>query len=202
MRFSKKFIALPIFAVAAGAAGFLYARSQTPQRPDRQTLLKKAVDLHPAKRAPNFALPDLDGKLHALSQWRGKLRLLNFWATWCGPCREEVPALVALQKHFGPEGFQVIGIATDEPGAKVVKKFAGKFKINYPLLMDNGHAGNIAQHLGFNLIGLPASILIDGNGDIVSYHLGPIDPAATQKQIQKLLNGRKNAINAADRART
>ncbi|HET7307825.1 MAG TPA: TlpA disulfide reductase family protein [Gammaproteobacteria bacterium] len=202
MPVSKKFIAIPIFAVAAGAAGFLYARSQAPQPPNRQALLKQAVDLHPVKRAPNFALPDLDGKLHALSQWRGKLRLLNFWATWCGPCREEVPALVALQKQYGKRGLQIIGIATDEPGPKAVKQFAGKYKVNYPLLMDNGHAANIARHLGFNLIGLPASILIDGNGNIITYHLGPIDPATTRKQIQKLLNGRKNATNAADQPRT
>lgn len=200
MKPSTKFAAIPVLAIAAAVAGFLFARPAHEQPPDRQAMLQKAVNLKPADRAPNFALPDLDGELHALSQWHGDVRLLNFWATWCGPCRDEVPALVALQEQYGDQGFQIIGIATDEPGTQVVKDFAAKYKINYPLLMDNGHAGNIARHLGFNLIGLPATILIDGDANIISYHLGPINPDKTREQIEKLLNGRKKAINAADRS--
>jgi peroxiredoxin len=154
----------------------------------------------PVKRAPNFALPDLDGQLHALSQWRGKVRLLNFWATWCGPCRKEIPALVALQKRFGDRGLEIIGIATDEPDTKTVKRFAKQYRINYPLLMDNNHAGDIARHLGFNLIGLPASVLIDDQGNIASRHLGPIEPRKVRKAVEKLLNGAKKATNDGDRA--
>ncbi|HET7588333.1 MAG TPA: TlpA disulfide reductase family protein [Gammaproteobacteria bacterium] len=199
MKSSTRFAVIPVIAIAAAVAGFVFARSAN-EPPDRQALLQNAVNLEPADRAPNFALPDLDGELHALSQWRGDVRLLNFWATWCGPCRDEVPALVALQQQFGGQGLQIIGIATDEPNAEVVKQFAQQYEINYPLLMDNGHAADIARHLGFNLIGLPATILIDGDARIISYHLGPIDPEKTRRQVVKLLNGRKNATNAADRS--
>ncbi|HET6725119.1 MAG TPA: TlpA disulfide reductase family protein [Gammaproteobacteria bacterium] len=200
MKLGTRLTIIAAVLVAGAAGGFLYARSQARQPPGPEALLRKAVHLEPVKRAPNFALPDLDGHLHALSQWRGKVRLLNFWATWCGPCRKEVPALVALQQRYRGR-LAVIGIATDEPNTTVVKAFADKFKINYPLLMDNGHATDIARHLGFNLIGLPATVLMDGDANIIGYHLGPIDADSIEKKIKKLLNGRKSATKEAELSR-
>lgn len=187
-----------IVVLAAVAAAILYFYTRPAPRPDRQALMQQAAQLEPRSRAPDFALPDLDGKLHALSQWHGRLRLINFWATWCGPCRQEVPALVALQKQYGKQGFEVIGIATDEPGTGPVKAFAKKYEINYPLLMDNGNAADIAAHLGFQLIGLPASVLIGPDRRIIDYHLGPVDPAKLTREIENRLTGPKNTTNVAD----
>ncbi|HET7675381.1 MAG TPA: TlpA disulfide reductase family protein [Gammaproteobacteria bacterium] len=196
MKPAIKLAAIAVLAAAAAAALYFYTRP-APQ-PDRQALLQQSAHVKRQARAPDFALPDLDGNLHALSQWRGRLRLINFWATWCGPCREEVPALVALQKRFGKRGFEVVGIATDEPSTKPVKAFARKYGINYPLLMDDGNAADIAAHLGFQLIGLPASVLVGPGGRIIDYHLGPIDPAKLRQQIENQLNGRKKQTNVAD----
>lgn len=197
MKRSTRLGVIAIAAIAAGVGGFFFARWQSAP-PSRQALLQQAARLESRQRAPDFALPDLDGKLHAFNQWRGQLRLVNFWATWCGPCRKEIPELVALQARFGERGLQVIGISTDEPNASVVKDFAKKYKINYPLLLDNGHAANIALHLGFQLIGLPASVLIGPDNRILGYHLGPIEADRMQNKIEKLLNGGKKSINVGD----
>lgn len=189
---SFKLLIVAVALAAAGGGAYLFVRSQARATPDTQALLQKAASAKPVERAPNFALPGVDGHRHPLSQWRGQVRLLNFWATWCGPCRKEVPALVKLQNSLGGRGFQIIGIATDEPNQKVVKQFADAFNIKYPLLMDDGHAANIARHLGFSLIGLPASVLIDGQANIISIHLGPIDARRMRGRVRKLLNGRKS----------
>src|SRR5215471_17519267 len=82
--------------------------------------------------APDFSLTDIDGKKLNLADFKGKVVLLDFWATWCTPCREEIPHFVELQKQYGPQGLQVIGISMDDDG-KPVKKFYEEFKMNYPV---------------------------------------------------------------------
>src|SRR3989338_4438283 len=81
----------------------------------------------------NFTLPEVDGKKHSLEQWRGQVIVLNFWATWCPPCREEIPLLVALQKNRAATGLQVVSVAIDDPGA--VARYSKSAGINYPVLL-------------------------------------------------------------------
>lgn len=184
MKRQHQIVAIAVVIIVAAIIGNIAARTPSP---NREQLLKKMVGLQSVQRAPDFALPDTQGTLHALSQWGGKVRLLNFWATWCGPCRKEVPRLIALQKRFASRGFQVIGIATDEPRTQAVDTFAEQYGINYVILMSNNHASSIAHHLGFTLVGLPASVLIDRQANIINVHIGPIDSQATAKRITKLL---------------
>ena len=110
--------------------------------------------------APNFALKTLQGKIVHLSDYRGKAVLLNFWATWCVPCKKEIPWLIDFQKQYGPKGLVVLGIAMDS-STHPIENFTTKLEINYPILL-----GNQALADQYFVKGLPVSIFIDRNGRI------------------------------------
>lgn len=121
----------------------------------------------------DYALPDLDGQPQTLAQWRGKRVLVNFWATWCGPCREEMPALAEAQRRYGAGKVQVVGIAIDDPVA--VRAYLKKTPVNYPILI-----GLDAEHDPTMLFGdtrgaLPYSVLIGPDGRIEGTRLGKLD---------------------------
>jgi peroxiredoxin len=119
-----------------------------------------------------LSLPDTRGMSQPLSQWRGKVVVVNFWATWCEPCREEMPAFVRLQKELGPRGLQFVGIAVDQP--EKVDRFAKELQLNYPALIGGYEAVDLSQGLGNRLAALPFTIVIDRQGHIVQTHLGPV----------------------------
>lgn len=116
--------------------------------------------------APDFALTDLDGKLHRLSDHRGKVVLLNFWATWCGPCRIEMPTLQAVSEDYADRDFQLISVAGDLEGAEVVAPYMKSLGLTFPGLIDQ--AGKV-QDLYF-VNALPMSFLLDRNG-VIAYKL-------------------------------
>jgi thiol-disulfide isomerase/thioredoxin len=132
--------------------------------------------------APAWTMNDLDGKPVSLSDYRGKIVLLNFWATWCPPCRMEIPDLIALQKEFGPRGLHVIGASLDEGGPEVVRSFAKSNNLNYQLLMSPQPVSE--KYLGEQM-GIPTSVLIDGKGNVVTLTLGVLD----KKKFAKLIDG-------------
>lgn len=115
-------------------------------------------------------MPDLAGRQTSLGAWRGKLLVVNFWATWCAPCREEIPDFVRMQSEFGPKGVQFVGIAADQ--ADKVKPFATDFQINYPLLIGNFGALELARRVGDRNSVLPFSVVLDRGGHIVHRQLG------------------------------
>ncbi len=115
--------------------------------------------------APDFTLTDLSGKEVSLSALRGQVVVLNFWATWCPPCREEIPSFVKLQKELQKQGVQFVGVSLDEEGFEVVRPFAKEYKINYPLLVDEGWT--VASRYGATEA-LPTTVLINRNGQIVA----------------------------------
>jgi cytochrome c biogenesis protein CcmG/thiol:disulfide interchange protein DsbE len=132
--------------------------------------------------APDFTLTDLDGRRLTLSDYRGKVVLLDFWATWCGPCRTEIPHFVEMQNKYGPQGFQVIGISMDDD-AKPVRQFAEQYKLNYPVAVGDD---NLADHFG-GVLGLPVNFIIDRQGRIHAKYLGATDVSVFDSDVKDLL---------------
>lgn len=135
--------------------------------------------------APGFVLHDLDGQSLDLSNYRGKVVLLNFWATWCAPCRGEIPHFIDLQNRYRAQGFQVIGISMDD-GPKPVRDFYREFKMNYPVALGTE---KVAESYG-GVLGLPINFLLDRDGHIVAKHVGEVDMAVVEQQIQTLLQAK------------
>jgi peroxiredoxin len=133
----------------------------------------------------SLSLPDTSGRQQSLSQWRGKVVVVNFWATWCAPCREEMPEFVRAQREFGPRGLQLVGIAVDEP-EKVVQ-FAKELGLNYPALIGGYGAIELSKTLGNQLGALPFTIVIDRTGAVARTHLGPFKSDKLRATIGNLL---------------
>jgi len=171
-------LALVVVAVVAAAmlyAGFHMARRSGEEPPH---VLGKST------QAPNFTLESLDGKNLSLSDLRGKAVLLNFWATWCGPCKIETPWLVELQKEYGSQGLQVVGIAMDDSGKDDIEKFAKDMGVNYPVLLGKEAVGDAYG----GVPALPESFFIGRNGKIVERIIGLKGRGEIEDAIKKALN--------------
>ena len=118
--------------------------------------------------APDFELKSLDGKDIKLSDYHGKAVLLNFWATYCGPCKIEMPWFVELQKEYGPQGFQIVGVAMDDASTEDISKFAKDMGVNYPILLGKEAVGE--SYGGVNV--LPTTFFIDRDGKLVAREFG------------------------------
>ena len=125
----------------------------------------------------NFTMKDMTGKDVRLADYKGKVILLDFWATWCGPCKYEIPGFVQLQDHYGKDGFQVLGVSVDDPPEKLAP-FAHEYKMNYPVLQGLGH--NDVQDAYGPIWGIPISVLISREGKICGKHMGlpPTKPSS------------------------
>lgn len=135
-------------------------------------------------KMPEFSLPSaLDGKTVNSRDYEGKVLLVTFFATWCPPCRQEIPALIALQNDYGPKGFSVIGLSVDEKGPKVVVKMIEKDKINYPVQMAKGRT---AKDFG-GVIGIPTSFLVDRQGMIVKRYPGYVPKNLLENDINSIM---------------
>jgi thiol-disulfide isomerase/thioredoxin len=123
-------------------------------------------------RLPDFSLNDLAGKSVPISAWSGKSLIINFWATWCAPCRHEVPLLKSLAAEWAGRGLTVVGIAVDYPDK--VQAFAGQFKIDYPLLIGEQDALDVAASFGMVSPGFPFTIFTDRRGEVVALFIGEL----------------------------
>jgi peroxiredoxin len=132
-----------------------------------------------------LSLPDIQGTPQSLRQWRGKVLVVNFWATWCGPCREEMPEFVREQRELGPRGLQFVGIAVDQPD-KVVQ-FAKELDLNYPVLIGGYDAVDLSKPLGNKLAALPFTVILDRDGRIAHTQLGPLKPGQLRSIVANLL---------------
>jgi peroxiredoxin len=142
----------------------------------------------PGALAPDFSLPQLTGKPLKLSDYRGKVVLLDFWATWCDPCREEIPRFVDIQNKYGSQGLQIIGVSMDD-GPEPVQEFYQHFKMNYPVVMGNARIGELYG----GILGLPIAFVIKRDGRIYSRHVGATDPAVFEREIVDLLGNRSGS---------
>lgn len=136
--------------------------------------------------APDFSLPRVSEKVAAplkLSDYKGKVVLVNFWATWCPPCRHEIPDFIAVRDFLNAKGFEILGVAMDEGGAKVVAPFAKEMGITYPLAVGNKDVTN--RYGGIR--GIPTSFLVDREGRIVQKWVGMIDRKTLEQAVTKLL---------------
>jgi thiol-disulfide isomerase/thioredoxin len=150
---------------------------------EQQAAEAGAACLPDAKPAADFTLPSLDGKPVKLSGFRGKVVLLNFWATWCGPCKAEIPGFVELQEQYKND-LVVVGLSVDDPADKA-KAFADQYKVNYPMVLGLGH-DEIQDAYG-PIYGIPASFLISRDGKVCKRHLGIAPKSQFEKEIKALL---------------
>ena len=134
------------------------------------------------RRAPEFARKDLAGNSVDLKNFRGKVVLLNFWATWCAPCQLEMPTFAAWQRQYEPDGLQVLGISMDDDATPVVG-LAAKLKLNYPVLMGDA---NLGREYG-GVLGLPLTYLIDRDGVVRARFQGETDLKTIEKRLQTIL---------------
>jgi thiol-disulfide isomerase/thioredoxin len=135
---------------------------------------------------PEFNLPDLSGSRRTISEWQGKVLVINFWATWCPPCRKEIPDFIALQQQYAVQGLQFIGIALEDK--EPVAEFLTATKVNYPILLggDNGIA--LAHQLGNSVDAVPYTLIVDRQGQIIHRHPGEFSKEQILDVITPLLN--------------
>ena len=133
--------------------------------------------------APDFSLTALDGKTVKLSDFRGKAVLLNFWATWCEPCKIEMPWFVELQNKYGPQGLQVVGVAMDDASTKDIAEFSHKMGVNYPVLVGKDAVGDEYGGIPY----LPSTFYISRDGKVVDRVFGLVSRSEIENNIQKAL---------------
>ena len=146
----------------------------------------KAASVKPDKdrrAAPDFALKDADGRIVRLSDYRGKVVLLDFWATWCGPCKFEIPWFIALERQNKDRGFAVLGVAMDDEGWEVVKPFLSRMGVNYRVMLGDDQT---AQTYG-GIDALPTTFIIDREGRIAAVHVGLGNRKDFEDGVEKLL---------------
>jgi thiol-disulfide isomerase/thioredoxin len=163
-------VAAVALAAGAGAGAWIY-RTHAPRTAPIPADPRPAP-LELAERLPQISLADRDGVARGLDHWHGRSLIVNFWATWCAPCRREIPLLSALQRNHAAEGFQVIGVAVDYRDK--VLAYADEMKIDYPLLIGEQEALDAAAAFGVDVVGLPFTVFSDAQGRIIAAHMGEL----------------------------
>jgi peroxiredoxin len=172
-------------AAASAALALLLASCSRPSSLPTGELKSQAQ----RKPAPNFSLKDADGNAVNLADYRGKVVLVNFWATWCGPCEAEIPWFIEFEKKYKDQGFAVLGVSMDDDGWKSVRPYVASHKINYRIMIGSEV---VSQQFG-EIESLPTSFVLDREGRIASNHIGLVDKVDYQNEIVKLLEDPKTA---------
>lgn len=173
-RSTKLLLALIVLGV-----GIYYGLHMRRQRTGTGGRTAQETKLTPA---PDFTLIDINGHPLQLSDYKGKVVLLDFWATWCAPCRSEIPKFIAWQKQYGPQGLQVIGLSMDDD-SKPVPAFMQQFGIDYPVAMGDA---KLADQYG-GVLGLPVTFVIGRDGQIYHKHVGLTDMALLEGEVKQVL---------------
>ncbi|MCK5032270.1 MAG: redoxin domain-containing protein [Calditrichia bacterium] len=180
---SKKvwFILIIGLVVVAGISyGFLSTTEIETEKPVTQTQQKQDQEY---PDAPDFALQDLNGNIVKLSDYKGKVVIIDFWATWCGPCRRGIPEFVALQSEYGEDKLAILGVSVDQGDLSVVPKFAKNYEINYPVLYANE---DIQRKYG-PIRSIPTAFIVDRSGKVRDLAIGLRPKSYFKNQIDSLL---------------
>jgi thiol-disulfide isomerase/thioredoxin len=199
--FAVKRNAAAIVVIALVVAVMIFAGVKSSRGPKVSPMVGSPEPISAAeakgKQAPDFTLQDLQGKPVKLSDFRGKAVLLNFWATFCGPCKVEMPWLVELQKQYGPQGLEIVGVALDDSGKESIQKFAKEMGVNYIILQGQDVVGD-----AYGAVGLPATYYIDRNGKIIDSALGLVSRSEIEDNIKKsLAQGKSEAETTSNGAK-
>jgi peroxiredoxin len=184
----KQGLGLGLIAVAAAAAGLglslWLGQAREPQSTTRaQASVSAGLEI--GSQRPGLTLPDIDGQTRAIDEWNGKVLLVNFWATWCPPCKREIPAFIRLQERYGEAGLQVIGIAIDQ--VDLVRDFATAMGVNYPLLVGELGSAEVTEAWGNRYGTLPYSVLVDREGRVAATKLGELTETEAEALLRDLL---------------
>ena len=177
-------IAAGVLGVAAGAGVFFMVGEESPpaSQPVIETVMPARVaEAETGELRPAFSLPDVSGQMQDVSQWDGQLLVINFWATWCAPCRHEIPIFVELQTLYAERGLQFVGIAIDDPAS--INEFAAEVGMNYPRLHGQLDAMDVSKQYGNSVGGLPFTVVVDRNRQIVARKSGAFE----RDEIESLL---------------
>ena len=150
-----------------------------------QEQITAAANAQTNRQVSNFSLYDLEGNKHQFSEWDGKVRVLNFWATWCPPCRKETPMFVEMQDELGAKGLQFVGVAIDEK--QKVQDFMDTFGVNYPMLIGTDDAIEVAKQYGNRFGALPWTVVVNREGTIVHAQGGEMTRQKADRIIRPLL---------------
>jgi thiol-disulfide isomerase/thioredoxin len=193
---SRTIVVIALLAGLAGAAGYYFmarpgtAPVATPPVAEPATAVQEPAAEPTAQLAtviPEFKLADRDGQMRSLKDdWAGKSLIVNFWATWCAPCRREIPLLKQIARDRAGENFQVIGIAADFRD-KVIA-YADEMKIDYPMLIGEQDALDAATAFGVDAIGLPFTIFTDAKGRVIALHMGELTAAEADLILQAVVD--------------
>lgn len=170
-------------ALALGAALFVWRAENRDTNAPRHV-----VDQATSGGLLAAHFPDLEGRERAFGEWKGQVLVVNFWATWCAPCREEIPVFVAMEDKYGARGLQIVGLAIDKAGQ--VRDFARELGINYPLLIVGFEAVEIMRPLGNTAGALPFSVIYDRDGQAILAKLGGFHADDLEAKLLPLLDGR------------
>lgn len=176
----KKIVALVIVAVLAGVAGAWYAARDRGPEPAPEIEAAESPEFR-----PEFSLPDLDGNTRAFSEWDGRLTIVNFWATWCAPCRREIPVLIDIQAEHGDD-LAVLGVAIDDMDA--VRAYVEEMEFNYPTLVGQSDAIQVARAFGNRVGALPFTAIVDADGAIRWIHAGEFNAEELDAALAPLLD--------------
>lgn len=161
-----------VVTLAAGVAGYLLSAPNRLGNVDASHVLEAT-------------LPDLSGVPQSIANWKGKVLVINFWATWCPPCLEEIPLFVRLQRQMGEQGLQFVGIAIDE--REKVRAFARRNAINYPIMIGQLDAIELSRTAGNESGGLPYTLILDRSGRVISQHYGGLTEQKLRPIVAELL---------------
>ena len=183
----KNIILFSIVIIIAGGAGFGLQRYLQHDDHQLAPIIPKASSSEViGTQRPDFVLKDLNDEMRNIDEWNGKVLLVNFWATWCPPCKKEMPAFIELQDQYAEQGFQVIGIALDDEDA--VSAFADTLGVNYPVMAAEYDGLLLSREYGNRIGALPFSVFVDRSGKIVSTKAGELTKAQIESVIQPLLS--------------
>lgn len=166
-----RILVLAAAILAAGAGFFAY-----------RAILSDHSDPGAVAELMRLRLPDISGKDQSLAQWQDQVLIVNFWATWCQPCREEVPVLLRAQARHASNRVTIVGISVDS--VDKVREFANEYRIGYPLVIGTMDVVDLTRRLGNKAAGLPYTIVLDRSGRLVKSHLGAISEAELENAIR------------------